>query len=235
MLSKIDNCESFGSIEIIAKLIRNCKREKIRISDILEFFRGESYSEVFYTEDILKLLIFLDIIRINKDFITITKIGEKLSCDTEEEFKDNFKVLLASKIFDNNFIDDFLSIENISYDVHGDRYLIKSSKILMKYFALRNLLIKLRILERIKDTSLIIVNQPILKLLKERNKKNPQTISLGKFKESLLMKEKYGHEAEEIVLKYEKDRLRNHPNAKKIKIISELDVCAGYDIISYES
>lgn len=234
MLIKIDNCENFGSQDIISKLVKNCNREKVKISDILEFFKREPYSEVFYTEDILKLLSFLDIIEIQKDFITLTKIGNRLLNKNKKDFTHDFKIILASKIFENDFVYEFLGIADISYDIHGDRYVIKSSKIPLKYFALRNLFIKLKILDRIKCTSLIIVNQPIINLLKEKNKKNSKIISLNKLKESLLRKEEYGHEAEEIVLRYELNRLKNHPNPNRIKIISDLDVSAGFDIISFK-
>ena len=44
-----------------------------------------------------------------------------------------------------------------------------------------------------------------------------------------------GAKAESFVLKYERRRICNPVLQRQIKQISEIDVCAGYDIISYEN
>ncbi len=44
-----------------------------------------------------------------------------------------------------------------------------------------------------------------------------------------------GDETEEFVLKYEQKRLANHPKIEQIKRVSRIDVCAGYDIVSFDS
>jgi hypothetical protein len=61
------------------------------------------------------------------------------------------------------------------------------------------------------------------------------TLSLEQLKEINRIKGLHGYEAELYVEKYEKQRLFNHPSINKIRIISNLDVGAGYDIVSFNS
>ena len=44
-----------------------------------------------------------------------------------------------------------------------------------------------------------------------------------------------GHEAEKFVCEFERSRLKHHPQKDKIKIISRINVRAGFDIISFNS
>ena len=49
------------------------------------------------------------------------------------------------------------------------------------------------------------------------------------------LKNKYGLEAENFVCEFEKMRLKGHLQEKRIKIISDIDVSAGYDIVSFNN
>ena len=53
--------------------------------------------------------------------------------------------------------------------------------------------------------------------------------------DKLSKQEARGIEAEKFILEFEKIRLRGHDNINQIKIISNVDVGAGYDIISFNS
>lgn len=55
------------------------------------------------------------------------------------------------------------------------------------------------------------------------------------FKQILEIKEKHGEEAEKWVLDFEKRRLHEHPLVDQIRRASDLDVGAGFDIVSFSS
>lgn len=65
-------------------------------------------------------------------------------------------------------------------------------------------------------------------------KKQRRQLSLDKLKRKLRLNELAGEKAELFVLEYEKNRL-GVPLSEKVRQISEIDVEAGYDIISFES
>jgi len=44
-----------------------------------------------------------------------------------------------------------------------------------------------------------------------------------------------GEKAELCALQYEKNRIKNYSLVERIRIISDIDVCAGYDIVSFDS
>ncbi|MBF2734867.1 MAG: DUF3883 domain-containing protein [Betaproteobacteria bacterium AqS2] len=60
-------------------------------------------------------------------------------------------------------------------------------------------------------------------------------ITLKELEKSLEDKAERGKEAEKFVLKYEQEARQKHPGWENIRIISEEDVGAGYDIQSYQS
>ncbi len=58
-------------------------------------------------------------------------------------------------------------------------------------------------------------------------------IGIGELEKSLEQKQIYGAEAEARVLVYEQKRLVSHSNFDQIERISEYDVGAGYDVVSF--
>ena len=58
--------------------------------------------------------------------------------------------------------------------------------------------------------------------------------TLQDFKESQIIKNKLGAESEKFVLHREKEKRIKHPKRENIRIISEIDVGAGYDLQSYK-
>jgi hypothetical protein len=105
----------------------------------------------------------------------------------------------------------------------------------LKYKPMRNLLLDLGVLKRQKATFSYIINPPFDRELKLQVSKfnTSQGISIEQLKDALLRQEALGLEAEIFVLQYELQRLANHATKNEIKRISEIDVGAGYDIISY--
>jgi hypothetical protein len=84
---------------------------------------------------------------------------------------------------------------------------------------------------KINDNFIDFFRNKILFLANEsRIKNNPQS----NIKSSIDRKEELGRVAEEFVVNFEIKRMKKHPDSNSIRIISDEDCGAGYDILSYQ-
>lgn len=144
---------------------------------------------------------------------------------------------LFQKLKEERLLHAFLHNRNIHQE--QSRIFIKNNVIPLKFSALRNLLIDFSLFvqdELISSQFYIypdyqewfcenvipdieaskLADNPLSRLINRRNQQ-----------------EEIGKQAEEFVLEYERRQRKNHVKTGNIKIISELDTSAGYDIMSY--
>ena len=127
--------------------------------------------------------------------------------------------------------------ENISYDVIYDVIEIKNSAFKFSYANLKQLLLDFEFMYPHPDINHFIVNQRykklfdlyVLPLMKEKK------FSIDELLKSLEQKRVYGEEAEKFVVEFEKRRLERHKSIQKIQKISDYDVSAGYDVVSFNT
>lgn len=99
----------------------------------------------------------------------------------------------------------------------------------------RNMLISqgFFLVERSIKRSRMFVNNKYEHLVYD-NCKSRRKFTIEQLKKQLERDAEVGEIAEQYVLEYEKNRISNSVLSQKIKIISDIDVGAGYDIISFE-
>ena len=126
-----------------------------------------------------------------------------------------------------------------SFQTSSDDIYIYNNVIPLRYAAIRDILVSFGLLRRddISEYQYYISTEH-LDWFKEHVTKFIENSQLGnnshkKFKMNQQRQEKFGREAEEFVLEYEKKIRSDHPTSERIRIISDLDVSAGYDIQSY--
>ena len=73
------------------------------------------------------------------------------------------------------------------------------------------------------------------KMLSSFCQQSKRTIGIEQLKKQLEENRQAGEKAEQYVLQYEKKRNDKNSLAEKVRIISDIDVCAGYDIVSFDS
>lgn len=135
--------------------------------------------------------------------------------------KDCIKVLSYGGIFDT---------ECTEYDVETGRLSIKCSAFPLTYAAIRNFLTYAGVLENRSDGGINVsvdYENEFSKLLRARREK----FSLKQLLERQKKQNERGLGAEEFALAMEKKRLPQ--KARHIKRISDFDVSAGYDIVSF--
>ncbi|MFD1991775.1 DUF3883 domain-containing protein [Paenibacillus nicotianae] len=238
MLIDLSKQSNLGSLEEIIYVIKNVLSiEAKKLRDIEKFCLNNSYFYNIPIKGIISFLEFISAISNNHDTISLTKLGLKLKNTLHsEKIKEKLIKVLLQKILIERIYPEFINPENITYDYIYNLYTIKNNYIPFRYSAIKNLFINLGFFEiNLTTKNLLFINHFYNDFLKKILKSARKKMSLIKFKEIQTLKEQYGHEAEEFVLQYEKNRIKEYEKCKKILKISDIDVGAGYDIISYES
>lgn len=100
----------------------------------------------------------------------------------------------------------------------------------------RNLLISLGIVRYDESADVYIVSAQDYEVVFEQTGSSHKRLSLKALQAIQAKNERIGGRAEEIVIKFEKERLSSYPDlVKRITHTAEIDVTAGYDIESFEA
>ncbi len=128
--------------------------------------------------------------------------------------------------------------QNISYDIVYGSIQISNSAFRFKYANFKQFLIDFSFLSPHPDRSItkLIINPKFRKMFDKNVLPTIKRRKIGieELEKLLEQKQLYGEEAEDFVLDYEKRRLAGHSKFDHIQKISEYDVAAGYDVVSYE-
>lgn len=180
----------------------------------------------------LLLFEFLNIISIKSERFFLTKKGKLIRKKTNSE--DLFEVIALITIREM-IANEIITIENFKIN-HASEKL----KFEIKYFPLhaaifRNFLLTIGKLNFDGGIYSIIIENSIEKIISREVTKSKRKISEIELFKSLEARRIQGELAEKWALEYERKRLRMTKHFDKVKIISKIDVGAGFDILSYES
>lgn len=151
----------------------------------------------------------------------------------KEENIQNFKVVFSKLIVKYLVDNEVVRIDSISYDENMDMFYFQQQGIKLKYACYRNLLLSFNILRRRKEGGYYYIgdNDVITKASKGIRHKMTQQQLL----DSLERQREEGELGEQFVLLFERQRLNLHPLSFMIRQISTMDVCSGYDIVSFNN
>lgn len=136
---------------------------------------------------------------------------------------------------------DLFPIDCFRYNKEKQSTYINKGYIPTKYYPLIHYFISTNFFYYGQSKEIININELYLDIIIKRhqnysfNKKDRIKMTHDQLIEKLSKQEARGIEAEKFVLKFEKKRLHGHDYINQIKIISNVDVRAGYDIISFNS
>jgi hypothetical protein len=243
MLKELLKHDDFGSFDNLVHfhntliIFRGEKSEK----DLRKYFQNKSISLIKTIDALVDLYIFLGYLERNGNALIIR---DCLFKDPEFSLSKEFYIKrLFQKMIDFNLLHEFIKINNIKYNPMNDCIMIPSSTIPLEFSGVRNFLIDLEIFLKPDIYGNIFINKNFEDYFKEFILNNKSYFVINEiinrpfsYKELLDLqkkKELYGEEAEKFVQNYETARLMNHPQKENIKIISQIDISAGYDILSY--
>ncbi len=179
----------------------------------------------------LLLFEYLNIISIKSDKFYLTKKGKLIQKKTNLEDVFELIALITLRVMIAN---EIITIDNFKVN-HGSEKL----KFEIKYFPLhaaifRNLLLTIGKLQYEEGVYSIIIENGVEKILSREVTRSKRKISEAELLKSLQAKKIQGELAEKWALEYERKRLRLTKHFEKVKIISKIDVGAGFDILSFE-
>ena len=211
-----------GIIHFI-KLISSQK--KIKKEDVISEFYVHHEFEL-NTEVCIEFFIYMDILKNEKNVLYLCNPNETLD-------KLNLRMvnlICISKLLD----DDIINIQNCHYDISNEKYFLDNFAFPLYAAVFKNFLINTDVLKFDKDNKLFI-NNDYENIFIITNKKNKKTKTIEELVKDIEQKQKQGDEGELFVIGYEQKRINDPKLSSIIKRISEIDVSAGYDIISFNN
>lgn len=135
------------------------------------------------------------------------------------------------------FSNHVFTAEMFVFDIDKCQVAFRNELLPLSYAPIRNVLISqdFFIINRGEYKTVFMVHPDFENILSQFCKKSANAMTLNQLKLRLEANAVAGAKAEAFVLEYEKRRIHNPILQKSIKLISEIDVRAGYDIVSFES
>jgi len=235
----IKEVDNFGRFDEIAYVLGHILTNRPKyIEDIKKHALEDRRLRRTPIQNILSLLLFLKLVQVVGDQLLLSKKGLLLKDKFfgKEEFKHIFTIMLIKKILNDEKLNEVFRINNIEFNLNENLYSIKHSKIPLRLANFRNLLVDMSVFKYLESNHrYLFINDAYLSVMRGRIKRQRKKKSLEQMKRGMARAERLGVSAELLILDYEKSRLRKHQKIEEIKIISDIDVTAGYDIVSFDS
>lgn len=149
---------------------------------------------------------------------------------------DSLNRYLVEKSVETLFKAEIFRPNMFSFDITTHNFLFHNEMLPLAFATLRNILVSqgFFIADRFPSRTIFIVNGEYEKAVSSLCKKYKEKMTLRQLQRQLEENAIAGEMAEEFVLEYERHRLGADLGVK-VKVISSIDVGAGYDIISFNT
>lgn len=175
---------------------------------------------------------YLGFINTSANLLIPTEDGKKLYSLLGDS---GFEKTLCEACLNKVTTDEIIDINALRFDVVKGKYYIQRHGFPIAAAVFRNVLIQLNALSELRDGSgSLELSERYEGIFAKVQKKEQRRLSLDALKKQLEQQEIQGEVAEKYVVEYEKARLTK-ALAKKVKRISDIDVSAGYDVVSFET
>ena len=173
---------------------------------------------------------YLGFISVSTNSIEPTEDGKRLY----EVLDAGFEEALCERCLNKITAEGIIDLTAIRFDTDKGSYCIQKHGFPIFAAVFRNVLIQMKALVERCDGALELSERYESVFVKVQ-KTTKQRMTLESLKKQLEQQETQGEAAELFVLQYEQNRLEGSENKKRIKRISDIDVAAGYDILSFEN
>ena len=228
MLIELKRCNSIGDIDgllfLLSILLGKSKVSRSEINNRCAIENGITVN----CSGAIAFLEYLKLVEITENSVIPTDTINRLCAKSREDTINEVVQLCLVKMIEDGIFDH----DTLVFDAEKGHLSIKRSAFPLAYAAVRNFLTLAGVLEKEKNGEIGVTDyyeSTFVKDLKERRKK----FTLEQLLKQQEEQNKRGMEAEEFVLKLERTRIPG--KSHKIKRISDFDVAAGYDIVSYAS
>jgi hypothetical protein len=252
MLTELQKHNQLGDSDNILFVLQNALSKKLRrVTDIKKYCSDKSIELVYAIDGILILLEFTEMASRTHDSI---KLNNNVSINwiktiDRSVLARTITEKLLTKLKEESCLEDFIPLEKVRFDPTFNQLSIQNNSIPLQYSSIKNLLIDLGAMIVVPEfPNILLINRNlqsyfetvVIPWLIEECEKSAYSsanapISIEKFQELQELKIQYGAQAEEYVLEFERNRLIHHPMRESIRRISNVDISAGYDIVSFEN
>lgn len=228
MLTELKRCNSIGNIDGLLFLLSVLEgKDKVSRTEINNRCSREN-GIVVNCPGAIAFLAYLKLVDVMDNVIIPTEEMMQLSGKNKEDI-----INIIIKLCLSNMVEDgIFSQESLGFDTDKGHLSIKRSAFPLEYAAIRNFLTVAGALEK-EHNGEICVTDSYENIFAKDLKSYRQKLTLEELLKQREEQSQRGLEAEEFVLELERNRLPL--KAYKIKRISDFDVAAGYDIVSYDS
>lgn len=228
MLTELKRCNSIGNIDGLLFLLSVLEgKDKVSRTEINNRCSREN-GIVVNCPGAIAFLAYLKLVDVMDNVIIPTEEMMQLSGKNKEDIINTIIKLCLSNMVE----DGIFSQESLGFDTDKGHLSIKRSAFPLEYAAIRNFLTVAGALEK-EHNGEICVTDSYENIFAKDLKSYRQKLTLEELLKQKEEQSQRGLEAEEFVLELERNRLPL--KAYKIKRISDFDVAAGYDIVSYDS
>ena len=203
----------------------------IRLDDIRILCRHAPAKYQLHTDYLIEYCSCFGWIQLN-DKISASK--DILSFSRNETQLNNY---LVESTLNSMFCNKIFTANMFVFDVNNTRVLFRNELLPLSYASIRNVLVSqgFLVVERDSLKTVFSVHPDYEVLLSRFCQKSMNAMTLAQLQSRLEANAIAGAKAESFVLDFERRRIQNPTLKNQIRQISNIDVCAGYDILSFES
>lgn len=206
--------------------------------DVHKYFYNRIVDNRNIFDGCIPLLISCEIISIDTDGYLDIDNSMKEYLINEQYLKNKTLERIFIKLADDDIFHQIFNSLNISYDIIYNYVQIENSAFTFRFSNFKQLLLDFDFLYVHPDEIIkkYIINTKFKKLFDAKilPQVKKRKMGIDELDKRLAKQRINGEEAEEFVLAFEKDRLKQSSNHKKVIKISDYDVAAGYDVVSFE-
>jgi hypothetical protein len=228
MHEELRRCNFVGNrngVHYLAQLVLCCEKTDIESIKSQCAFNNNIRVDVFAA---IAFYEYLGLISRVSKVIKPTEAGKRLWNENIEIFGQSLCDLCLAKLF----ADNLLRIELINYDEVKNEFYIKKAGFPLSSAIFRNFLIEFEVILE-KTEGLFYISKDYESMFKNKVSDKRQKLTLEQLQQTLEMQRVQGETAEMYVLSFELERLSEHIQKSQIRKISDIDVSAGYDIVSF--
>ena len=150
---------------------------------------------------------------------------------------DGLNAFIVDRTVSRLFNINVFNADMFVYNELNKRFIFRNEQLSLSYAAARNTLISQGFFDVERDDvkTYLYIAQRYEKTVASFNKQKRRVFGIEQLKKQLEINGVAGEKAEQYVLEFERKRLETSLFVEKIRIISDIDVCAGYDIVSFNT
>jgi Protein NO VEIN, C-terminal len=241
MLDALSRYENLGTPDFFWELLTRLKEGGGRWTEhnIREYFSNRIVDGRTVFDGCLPLAEAIELIRPDETGALVIDSAISRFLPSEQYARTRILRMILLALKRDEVFDLIFRPEHISYDIVYHSVQIDISAFPLKYANFRRLLVDFGFLMHHPDARIrkLIVN-PRFKTefdLHILNQVKRRKLGIENLEVMLERNQIHGTEAEEFVVVFEKTRMSSHPKSADIQRISDYDVAAGYDIVSYNN